>query len=443
MHDQSRPTLFSHAEPFFLHTTSLNHKPGQRMLPATTALEHARPTPASNMFFRETEEDRAWTLQSAQNFADIPSAPRRFSNGPDYPPPIDELVAAAIEARRGSAAASVLAFYSAFPQGGRAAGIEQAQRPRAHRLATSVMSDRTQTKLQRQGQGLMLYRDPPPWLELEKYMHDEHACPKSAREISVTKRSRTEVDRTLMAADDAKRKGNARQVVQAVWGLVGRRAGPVTGGECERTKRAVPVSGNPFLRKMEKSAFDDVQMTGEDAGPAGGSVSVAGSKKSEHKDNANDTQNETSPYEPEVDQKSIFMLPPPTSKPLRPISTLSVPARPPDATVSRSKSLTESGNKLARPLDRTTQMKISVFAEQAKSTPKRITPTSRASFPPRSSGKLQVDRSTSDITSVSTRDTHESQDAPVSDASRVVHRKKRKSSGNSSGGFDWKGWSAG
>lgn len=124
--------------------------------------------------------------------------------------------------------------------------------------------------------------------------------------------------------------------------------------------RAVRVSDNPFLRQMAKSAFETPErLEGQDV-----DAPARQSKASGAEHTASDDEDHG------MCEKSIFELPPPTTKPLKPISSLPKPPPPPPPQLSKSTPAHKSSSKLAvsKSADRTVQMKLSVFAEQSAMT---------------------------------------------------------------------------
>ena len=172
------------------------------------------------------------------------------------------------------------------------------------------------------------------------------------------------------------------------------------------------MSGNPFLRRtplaypvLDEGLVDPV---------AGQEIcDSAGAKVTATKESL------------DVAEKSIFPIPPPTTKPLRPISALSVPNRPAETPKPKLKS---SNTKLPKTVDNPRQMKLSVFAEEAAKSSKATSRSVRGS-----AGVTKGSSVGSAKTSPSTKLVGASNE---NDAGRSVHTKQKKERS-----FDWKGWS--
>lgn len=423
-HDTHTPTLWSHPKPFYLHVTSLNHKPAPtHRIPSTIRLMNDlrhRPTHDSSMFFTENAESRAWTVASALSSSSSDQRhpwwllPRIGDLPPDSNAVLDMQAVAAVESRRMGAAASALAFYSTMPRNSKPLHPPPSRTDKeAHTAFRSAFGRALSEEL-------TLYRNPPPWSTLDNLAAIEHIVPPTANQ---NKRPRMEIDDALMTASDAKRQGHAKQAVQAIWGMVERRKS-TSSDETSAKKKATSILGNPFLRKMVKSDFEELEA--DEPPPI---LRASRAKKQDDNDTNPPERIENDDDTSNAVQISTFPVPSPITKPLRPISTLSIPMRPVDVPTATPAEQSKSSNaRSSRSLDqRTTQMKLSVFAGDAAN---KEQPSSRSL--PRSSSS-SVDAKSADSRVVS-------KENPEKEAARTVHQ-KRKSTGSQR--FDWKNWGTG
>lgn len=181
------------------------------------------------------------------------------------------------------------------------------------------------------GKSIKLFRPPRPWSALE---------PTSLGHIRgatvVRPMKRPKVQDGELQGDGARRSVRAKAAVQALHGMLGTRAGAFPDDRAARGRSKVlgtiQLSKNPFLRKPEGLPSP---MTFVDSGLKGPSLNANSrwSKPIEIQipspgatpdDGLHDSGDDFTEGDDSL-SKSTFTLPPPTTKPLQPISTLSVP----------------------------------------------------------------------------------------------------------------------
>lgn len=356
------------------------------------------PRVTRDVFTGENLEGRVWTMPSSSQHPGAEPSSRMNE--------LNEI--AEVEALRNNGVAAALAFYRSHPDFLPSEDLP----PDIHAIPASVQS--------RPLVGLTLYRIPPPWSVLDTLRYDGSQVSRPARPAG--KRTKFEIDEALMGATDFKRRGQATQAVQAIWGMVGRRkSAPEIGARSK--PNVAEASGNPFLRKMEKSTFDEIAAN-EDLGAGAAHAATPGKPKTQLNDDASVKMDE----DELTPQTSKFPLPPPTTKPLRPISTLAIPARPPEPSKHVKGRATTSDATTPKSVASGKQMKLSVFAEK---TAKRSQAPSQA-LPGSVKGFER-----SPVGSVSAGCDVERNAKTSKEAGKVVSGKRKRSEVR----FDWKGWS--
>lgn len=280
-------------------------------------------------------EDRVWT-------APITPSGRRTT---------DDLNAIAeSEARRHGSAASALQFYMTYAP-------QNVEIPELKDLPSACAGRNVAKPDLRPPTGLALFRPPRPWSDLLAIAAGQNVTNTLAKQTSIpAKRPRMEIDEALMGVTDAKRRGHAQKAIKAVWGMVERRKSAPE--PSSKPKIGIEVSSNPFLRRRTSTSIPTMQ-----------GILDEGLVQSLRRDEAAPTpvypttKANVSIYDDvsEVPEKSTFQVPPPTTKPLRPISTLSVPSRPAETPKTKMKFKSSSHTRLSRSIENARQMTLTEF----------------------------------------------------------------------------------
>ncbi len=334
-------TFYPHPQPFYLNINALNHIPTPaRHIPSPNIgimdnfRDRSHQGQREAFSYRTTGmEDRVWTVP-------VTPSGRRTT---------DDLNAIAeLEARRHGSAASALQFYMTYAS-------RNVEIPEFKDLPSACAGRNVAKPDLRPLTGLALFRPPRPWSDLLAIADGQSATTTSGKQTSLpTKRPRMEIDEALMGVTDAKRRVHAQKAIKAVWGMVERRKSAPE--PTSKPKIGVEVSSNPFLRRRTSTAtmqgiLDEglVQSLRRDE-EAATLVSAA-----------NKANVPISDHVSEVPEKSTFQVPPPTTKPLRPISTLSVPNRPAETPKTKMKFKSSSNTKLSRSIENARQMTLTEF----------------------------------------------------------------------------------
>ncbi|KAL4251711.1 hypothetical protein ABKN59_004523 [Abortiporus biennis] len=333
--DDAKPSLFSHPEPFFLHVPRLHHKAG---MPATRNTG-VKSEPA---FVTKSRP------QFGDNFTVVPSRPKANAKTTlSRSVEIDTLGIAAEESSLESARRAVAAFYAPLPT------TAHLRRHSSDMLSARDPQLYASDKKERLPDPWMLYRAPPPWATLFDSVHAAQETRQSAR--STLKRARSSVDLAVHGSE-ARNTKKARDSIQAVMGLVGKRMNQADDsqkqppGQQAFCQTKVAGSSNPFARNngmssmdpdltrshkpprnvpmVHKTCLDPLLLASDPIQPVPTTKKSNKTKKSSRSSDERPPSSPPSCVEGPV-SNSTFPIPPPTTKPLKPISTLPIPALPP------------------------------------------------------------------------------------------------------------------
>lgn len=280
--------LFPSHDPFFLHIADLNYT-----------------IPSAN---------RQATLRSLLDNLRNYGTPTSVSSSP----PLDirnigrMSTVAAVEARRHASVQSSNAFYAQIPQTTRKRGrLPTWNDEGPPRKAARSVPGANRNDVDQSPNPLMLYRPPPCWDMLQI----------AAMRVQVSRGEKKPPSKIVgvLHGEGARKKLKVRESIQSVWNLIERRK---TVGDTApflpESRTTTATGANPFSRKISK-----VHRIG-DLDP-----SLKASVVNENgKDKAPEKGTGRKEFERSTVARSTFVLPPRSTKPLQPISTLAVPSLP-------------------------------------------------------------------------------------------------------------------
>ncbi|PSR76063.1 hypothetical protein PHLCEN_2v8725 [Hermanssonia centrifuga] len=344
-------TVFPNPDPFFLRITSLHHKHPTKALRAATNISRC-----STMKVSESLDERSAEQRTSPSSAESSA----------YTPYFNEI--ATQEAHRRASRSATLAFYAPpVRRASSASNATRSTRPNVQPLkmqsnpGVPSIANRSQASPE---MGFMLFRPPPPWHALEQ-IQTKRAADIGTSDPPSSKRKRSQNEDKFVSTDQIRRNNKAKHAMDVMWGMVERRmCSDVSSNTAAKQDKTLGVSTNPFARKMATSVFaeENMQSSGSEKGKGRALEVSSGCDRKRPRWDKMDSGNGESPSD--TVEKSTFPIPPPTTKPLRPISTLPIPALPRTIlTQSKPRVIKKSPDKTStRP---TKQTKLSMFPERA------------------------------------------------------------------------------